>query len=147
VCETESLCSEISLFYLTIWRLRLDVKSSLYHWSSRVGNQRRRLFHSKAALALFRDLFLKKALLLRGGLTSFPVRESRRGGRFFLLGFCRVGVRVRRAGHLDARPDAGALHGIGGANGVGDAVRGCFYGSENRHGVLCENGENVLDRI
>jgi hypothetical protein len=89
-------------------------------------------------------------LLLRGCLTSFPVvRESRRGGgRFFLLGFCRVGVRVRRAGHLDARPDAGALHGIGGTDGVGDAVRGCFYGSENRHGVLlCENGENVLDRI
>ena len=55
-----------------------------------------------------------------------------------MLRLCRVVVRVRRAGHLDARPDAGALHGIGGADGVGDAVRGCFYGSENRHGVLCE---------
>ena len=73
-------------------------------------------------------------------MISFPVRETRRGRRFFLLRFCRVVVRVvRRAGHLDARPDAGALHGIGGADGVGDAVRGCFYGSENRHGVLCED--------
>ena len=68
---------------------------------------------------------------------TFPLASS-------ALGISRhVSIHVSR--HLNTGPYAGTLHGISRADGVGDTVRGCFNGSENRHGtcavgvVMCED--------
>ena len=90
------------------------------------------------------SLFL---LLFRRLLSSsfVGVRKPRGLSRLLRLrlGFRHVSIHVSR--HLNTGPYAGTLHGISRADGVGDTVRGCFNGSENRHGmcavgvVMCED--------
>ena len=86
-------------------------------------------------------------LLFRRLLSSsfVGVRKPRGLSRllYLRLGFRHVSIHVSR--HLNTGPYAGTLHGISRADGVGDTVRGCFNGSENRHGmcavgvVMCED--------
>ena len=70
-------------------------------------------------------------------LLSFPVREPL-GIVPALLRLSHGGLLRRGARHFDARPHARTLHGLLRADGVRQTVRGCLYGSENRH-VLLEN--------
>ena len=83
---------------------------------------------------IYISLFL---LLFRRLLSSsfVGVRKPRGLSRLLhlRLGFRHVSLHVSR--HLNTGPYAGTLHGISRADGVGDTVRGCFNGSENRHGM------------
>jgi len=101
-------------------------------------------FIYRAVVYLSLSLFL---LLFRRLLSSsfVGVRKPRGLSRLLHLplGFRHVSIHVSR--HLNTGPYAGTLHGISRADGVGDTVRGCFNGSENRHGtcavgvVMCED--------
>ena len=95
-----------------------------------------------------RSIYLSLSLLLFRRLLSSSfvgVRKPRGLSRLLhlRLGFRHVSIHVSR--HLNTGPYAGTLHGISRADGVGDTVRGCFNGSENRHGmcavgvVMCED--------
>ena len=95
-----------------------------------------------------RSIYLSLFLLLFRRLLSSSfvgVRKPRGLSRLLhlRLGFRHVSIHVSR--HLNTGPYAGTLHGISRADGVGDTVRGCFNGSENRHGmcavgvVMCED--------
>lgn len=97
---------------------------------------------SRRSVSLSLSLLLFRRLLS----SSFVgVRKPRGLSRLLHLGlgFRHVSIHVSR--HLNTGPYAGTLHGISRADGVGDTVRGCFNGSENRHGtcavgvVMCED--------
>ncbi len=98
------------------------------------------IYRAVVSLSLFLLLFRR---LLSSSFVG--VRKPRGLSRllYLRLGFRHVSIHVSR--HLNTGPYAGTLHGISRADGVGDTVRGCFNGSENRHGmcavgvVMCED--------